>query len=233
MNQCLRGIVFLMVFQRKDYSNLRSGRLSAIAPSSRVSGRTFWLFSCSCGNEKIIDVASVASGAVRSCGCLHLERCRSGANQLKHGDARKGAVTRLHSIWRGVLKRAGDNWRSVDTRYRDRGIVVCEAWRDYPTFREWALSNGYADNLSIDRINNDGPYAPENCRWTDSKQQARNRRSSRNLTANGLTMTMAAWSEVSGLGSSTIKTRINRGWSVERAISTPPMPGVSGRPKKL
>lgn len=206
----------------------RFNRLTAI--KKEPDGR--WLFKCDCGTVKLSQISPIRHGVVKSCGCLHLERCRSGLNQLKHGDAKKGAVTRLHSIWRGMLKRAGKGYQSADTRYRDRGIGVCEEWSTYPPFKAWSELNGYADGLTIDRINNDADYSPKNCRWTTKKEQARNRRSSRILTANGRSQTIAAWAEESGLGASTIRTRLRRGWTMEKALLTPPMPGVTGRPQK-
>lgn len=156
---------------------------------------------------------------------------RSTTNALKHGDARPGQVARLHSLWRGMLKRAGTGYRSKHTSYRERGISVCEGWHDYVTFRTWALANGYTEELTLDRIDNDGNYTPENCRWATRSQQARNRRTSRLLTASGKTQTMAAWAEETGIGTSTISTRLNRGWSDERAVMTPPLP-IPGRPRK-
>ncbi len=222
----------LHMTKHHDLTGNRYGRLVAVEHKGYRRGATYWLFACDCGNRKEIAAPGVKSGAVRSCGCLHFERCSSGLNQLKHGDAKKGAVTRLHSIWRGMLKRAGNGYQSADTRYRDRGIGVCEEWSTYPPFKAWSELNGYADGLTIDRINNDDSYSPENCRWTTKKEQARNRRSSRILTANGKSQTIAAWSEESGLGASTIHTRLRRGWTLEKALLKPPMHGVTGRPRK-
>lgn len=167
-------------------------------------------------------LSPVRRGIVKSCGCFHLERCRAGANQTKHGDARAGAVTRLHSIWRGMLKRAGRGYQSKDTRYRDRAIAVCEEWLAYPAFKAWADGAGYADHMTLDRIDNDGNYEPCNCRWASRKEQARNRRSSRYLTLNGETHTLAEWCEIRGLRGPTVSTRLSRGWTPERALFTPP-----------
>lgn len=200
-----------------DATGQRFNRLIAVE-----KGRNdHWLFQCDCGTSKTMRLSPVRRGVVKSCGCLHRERCRAGINQTKHGDAKVGAVTRLHSIWRGMLKRAGGGYHSADTRYRDRGITVCEEWSEYPAFREWALANGYADNLSLDRIDNDGNYEPGNCRWANRKMQARNRRSSRLLTVGGRSRTIAEWCEIMNLKAPTVSTRLSRGWSHERAIMTP------------
>jgi hypothetical protein len=202
---------------RNEITGQKFGRLVAIGSSHK---REFWRFKCDCGAEKIIRKASVVRGDTRSCGCLHLERCRAGLNQRKHGDAQVGKVSRLHNIWRGMLKRCADG--SQDPRYRARGICVCDQWRDYITFKTWAEANGYSDTLTIDRIDNDGPYSPENCRWATIKEQCRNRRTSRLLTIAGKTQTAAAWAEQYGVSQSTIATRLARGWTAERAVFEKP-----------
>ena len=129
-----------------------------------------------------------------------------------------------------MLKRAGTGYQSKYIKYRERGISVCEEWHGYVAFKAWAMANGYADDLTIDRIDNDGNYEPSNCRWTTKKEQARNRRTSRVLTVSGRAQTMAAWAEETGISSSTISTRLHRGWSPERAVSAPPLP-IPGRPR--
>jgi len=131
-------------------------------------------------------------------------------------------VTRLHSIWRGMLKRCKPTSNAYATRrYAQRGIAVCDEWGSYVAFKEWSLSNGYADNLTIDRIDNDLGYSPENCRWADRKSQARNRRTSRLITAGNRTQTVAAWCEETAITASAIQSRLARGWTEERAVTVP------------
>jgi hypothetical protein len=110
--------------------------------------------------------------------------------------------------------------------YGGRGISVCAEWEDFVTFRNWALANGYQDNLSIERVDNDGDYCPENCTWISMSEQARNRRTNRMLTAFGETKYMRAWTrdERCQAGYSNLLRRIKRGWSSEEAISLPPDP---------
>jgi len=179
-----------------------------------------WLFVCECGTQKQIAGSAVKTGAIRSCGCLHMDRCRAGTNRLVHGDARFGAVCRLHSIWRGIINRCTPG-NVMAKGYAARGISVCDEWRDYTAFRSWATSSGYGESLTIDRIDVNGNYSPQNCRWVDRKAQARNRRTSRILTVGGISMTVAEWAERKGVAPRLISTRLRRGWPEDRAVNDP------------
>ena len=105
--------------------------------------------------------------------------------------------------------------------YGGRGITVCEEWMQYERFRDWALSNGYNDSLTIERINVNGNYEPSNCKWATRLEQANNLRSNHYLTANGVTMTLTEWSKATGLKRPTILTRLKLGWTEEDAVTLP------------
>ena len=106
--------------------------------------------------------------------------------------------------------------------YFDRGISICEDWKnDFLAFKEWSERNGYADNLTIDRIDNAKGYSPDNCRWTTTKQQSRNRRNNILITYDGETKTLVEWCEQLNLPYGTIEMRINRGWNGVEAITKP------------
>lgn len=135
---------------------------------------------------------------------------------VKHGDTK----ARLYALWREMRKRCNpsNNIHAI-RRYAARGIYVCAEWqRDYLAFKAWALSNGYVDGLSIDRIDNDGPYSPENCRWVTHKEQCRNRRTTRLITVEGVTRSRAEWLEQTGVSSSAFQAREERGWDTKRAL---------------
>ncbi len=200
-----------------DITGQTYGRLTALV---RLEGRpTRWQFSCSCGRQKTLRMSTVRSGAVKSCGCLHLERCKTGLNRRKHGQARVGQVTRLHSIWRGMLKRCSPNGNHLcREHYGARGIAVCAEWRSFEAFMLWSSANGYRDDLTIDRVDVNGGYTPENCRWASVKEQCRNRTTTRWVTIDGVTKSLAEWREDAGISGPAFYARVKRGWSVEKAL---------------
>ena len=129
---------------------------------------------------------------------------------------------RIGSIFGGLMLRC---YNKNDRSYRwygARGVGVFDEWRSNPfKFEEWALSNGYADDLTIDRIDPDKDYCPENCRWVNAKAQANNKRNNVTITYNGENRTVAEWAVILGIKETTIRGRLNRGWSKEEALNTP------------
>lgn len=178
-----------------------------------------WICKCDCGNVKTISGHSLRYGNTKSCGCLGREKGNENlliAQTPKHNQF----GTRLYNIWGKMNSRCNCKSATQYPRYGGRGIKVCEEWRKFIPFYEWSMANGYRDDLSIDRIDVNGNYCPENCRWVTWKQQANNRRNTRYLTYNGKTMCVKDWETETGINSVTIKHRIDKfGWSVERALT--------------
>lgn len=130
--------------------------------------------------------------------------------------------TRIYRIWNGIKSRCQNKNAKDYERYGGRGIAVCEEWQAFEPFYEWAMANGYRDDLSIDRIDNDGNYCPENCRWTTVRKQSRNRRSNRILEYNGVKKCLSEWDESVGAKTrGVVRQRLVRGWSIEKAVTTP------------
>lgn len=136
--------------------------------------------------------------------------------------------TRIHRIWSSMHERCERKSHEYFRCYGGRGIKICEEWNDYKKFREWALNNGYSENLTLDRIDVNGDYCPENCRWADWEIQQNNKRSNHNLTYGGKTQTISEWSRSTGINKTTIRARIMAGWSVEDVLNKPVRKRLNG-----
>lgn len=203
---------------RLDLTNKEYGRLIVLSLAYTKNGRTFWNCKCSCGNEKIILGKDLQNGHIRSCGCLRVETSRS--RMTTHG----ATDSRLYNIWTSMKARCETSKKQKFIKdYQNRGIKICAEWHDFSVFQKWALENGYKDDLSIDRIDNNKGYYPENCRWADNFTQANNKRNNHWLTYNNKTQTIAQWSKELGMKYNALNERLRKGWSVERALSTPIM----------
>lgn len=138
--------------------------------------------------------------------------------KIKHGLSK----TRIYSIWKDAKCRCSGNITKKSSIYIGRGITMCDEWiNDFMTFHKWAIENGYAENLSIDRIDTNNGYYPENCRWTTMVVQQRNKRNNHYLSFNGEIKTISEWSEITNISHATISGRILRGWSTEDALTKP------------
>jgi hypothetical protein len=201
--------------------NERFGKLSVIGEHHRDKKHVFYNCLCDCGNTAITREDCLKSGITRSCGCI--SRKRMGKINYKHGLSAKNR--RLYNIWKKMLDRCYNKKNNRYLRYGGRStapITVCEAWHDVTTFFEWALANGYKDNLTIDRIDTNGNYCPENCRWADDIRQANNRRTSHVITIHGEALTIAEWERKFGYKAHFIQNRLKNGWSEYDAVMTPP-----------
>lgn len=199
------------------------GRLTVIKESCIRSkqGRVCWDCLCECGNSCTVEGDKLQSGNTKSCGCLALE------TRTIHGMWK----TKLYQIWQGLEQRCHNENDNHYHSYGARGIYVCEEWRhQFETFRDWNYANfPNIDNLlasgyQLERIDNDGPYAPWNCRWATRKEQGRNTRKTRWVEVYGEKMSMAeAIERFAKVPSPTVWSRVDKfGWDIEKALTTPP-----------
>jgi len=212
---------------KNDLSGERFGRLtvtgvaeSTVEPSGKAV--RMWRCRCDCGNEITVAGHSLKKGNTKSCGCYKKEKAAT--SMKKHGKSKD----RLYRIWSSMKSRCQNKKLSTYRYYGGRGVTVCDEWRTFEAFYEWAMANDYKDGLTIDRKDNNGNYEPSNCRWATVKQQSNNRRSNHYITHDGKTMSLTDWAEEKRIPRRTLQNRINTlKWSAKKALTTPVQGGNS------
>lgn len=179
-----------------DITGQKYGRLTAIKSDGKSkSGKTLWLCKCDCGNYTHVPIDNLKSGNTKSCGCLQKENgVNRGRDSKKHGMTH----TPIYEAWRRIKDRCYNHKKDGYNRYGGRGIQVCDEWlgdNGFNNFYHWAIQNGYSEDLEIDRIDNDGNYCPENCRWVTKKVNMRNRSVNRWIETPWGKMTVADFAE--------------------------------------
>lgn len=210
-----------------DLTGQKFGRLTVIEYRGIKNTFAQWLCKCDCGNSVEVIGRSLRTGNTRSCGCL----CRElSTERLLKRNSNSVVVlghTRLKTIWRAMLQRCDNPSYKSYNIYGGRGIKVCNEWREFANFMEWAITNGYNENAprgecTIDRIDCDGNYEPSNCRWVSTREQNQNRRTPvQKFSYKGVTHTLPEWSNIVGMDVKVIRERLRMGWSMRRALYTP------------
>lgn len=197
-----------------DLSKKRYGRLTVLERDLKSPYKgTYWKCKCDCGCLTSVKSGNLKNGLVKSCGCLKHE---------SHNTHHK-SDTKLYKIWRGMLNRCYNQKTKSYKNYGGRGIIICDNWKNsFEAFYNWAINNGYCEGLSIERINNNKNYCPENCKWIPLGEQARNRRKNYSFTISGITKDLADWCKQYNMNYYLVHNRIYKlNWYVEKALITP------------
>jgi hypothetical protein len=205
-------------FNFVDIAGQRFGRLVVTEFSGIVNGRAHWVCLCDCGKTEIINGKNLRRGLTKSCGCLQSERAR--ANVLTHNKH----DSKVYHVYYGMKSRCLNTNNAAYNRYGGRGIVICDRWLE--SFENFYADMGDCpDGCSIDRIDNDAGYSPDNCRWVTVDIQNRNTRQNHMITYDGRTMCLADWAKEIGIDRATLYARISvHGWSANKALTTPLAP---------
>lgn len=191
------------------------GYWTIINQGKSPSGRFGYLCRCVCGTEKWVQTGSLRNGESKSCGCM-TGRILS-EQRTKHGKSRE----RIYKIWYSMMRRCNTPSSSEYHNYGGRGISVCDSWHDFTSFYEWAIQSGYLPLMTLDRIDNNGNYCPENCRWVDMKSQSNNRRTNLLIEYDGRTQTATQWADELGISRQTLLYRLKSGWSLSDLFTEP------------
>lgn len=203
--------------QSSELPGERRGRLVVVAKSDRTKdGRTIVECLCDCGNTAHVTLNNIRNGNTKSCGCL--------SNEVRAARAKKNAKHQMsgtaeYHAWEAIIQRCTNPKSQNYPEYGGRGITVCEKWRDFKAFFEDMGKR--PPKTSIDRIDNNGPYAPCNCRWTTASTQMKNTRKSNYFTVEGVRAHITDWGRESGITPNLIRARLRGGWSAKAALTTP------------
>lgn len=203
---------------KDDIVDRKFGRLTVIEFSHSNKNRIqYYRCKCDCGNETITRKSNLLNGTTKSCGCLQKEITLK--IHFRHGLSH----SRLYRIWKNMKQRCYNSKASRFEHYGGRGIKVCNEWHDdFMNFYNWAMENGYNDDLSIDRIDANGNYEPNNCRWISNKEQQNNKIKNRLIEYNGITRTVAEWANILGIGWTTLRARLESpNYTLEECFEKP------------
>lgn len=194
-----------------DLTGKRFGYWTVLKRAPNKGKRVFWLCRCVCGNVKIVQGTSLKNGVSKSCGCKKSE------NHFKSHGLHD---TALYRKWASVKNRCFNRNDKMYKHYGERDITMCDEWKnDFKAFYNWSMKNGYKENLELDRIDNDGNYCPENCRYVTHQENLRNMKRTLKVTFKGETKPLIDWCDELNLNYHTVYNRIyNLGWNIDKAL---------------
>lgn len=209
-----------MKIRGEDITGKRFGRLVAVEPVGKSDSHgVLWKCICDCGKERNVRLQYLKTGGTTSCGCYRNElrsalMARSAEWNTKHGQCRRTEKHHpLYGVWATMRGRCERPNHISYKNYGAKGIKVCEEWQDFQTFFDWAMSHGYERGLAIDRIDSDGDYFPENCRFITQAENNRNKKNLIYLTINGRKQLLVDWAKETGQPRARLHNRYYKGWS--------------------
>lgn len=208
--------------KKLDLTGKKINRLKILQYAGLDSQKnTIWKCLCDCGTIVTIRGSSIKRGTTKSCGCIQKEHAAKTSHKNKtHGHSVNKKTSSIYNIWTNMKSRCTNQNNPSYHNYGGRGIKICNEWLKFENFFK-DMGEPPTNKHQIDRINNDDNYYPENCQWTTSKCQNRNKRNNNLITFKGITQCITDWSKTIGINTSTIASRINRGWSVDKTMTTP------------
>ncbi|MCH5261605.1 MAG: hypothetical protein J1F42_01705 [Lachnospiraceae bacterium] len=196
-----------------DLTGRRYGSLVVIELAVDVPGKKKkWFCKCDCGKKIIVSGSNLQSGHTKHCKDCGLKL--SNESKVKHGKTR----TKIYYVWQGMINRCDRPSHKSYCDYGAKGIFVCDEWHNSKTFIDWALSNGYKEGLEIDRIDTNGSYCPENCRWVDRFENANNKTNNKIISHLGVERTLAEWARFYGVNYKNLSRNLSKGYSLEEAV---------------
>lgn len=191
--------------KKLELQGKRFGRWTVLceSPERTKGGVVKWVCKCDCGNTKSVTGVALKRGESTSCGCYNHDVITKVNPKYK---------TKLYAVWNGIKDRCYNKNNKSYHNYGSRGIALCDEWKTFEAFQEWAYANDYQEGLWLERIDNNKGYSPENCKFTTAKEQQNNKRTNVSLTINGRTQSLTRWAEENGIGVETLKRRIELGW---------------------
>jgi hypothetical protein len=203
----------MKLMKTEDLTGKRFERLVVIEKVGKTNrGSTLWKCQCDCGTVKLVVHAKLTSGNTKSCGCWRAEKF----HHTTHGLGKPPT----YGVWVNMKTRCYNTKTHNYNAYGERGIEVCDEWRNsFKEFHDWAMTHGYKSGLTLDRIDVNGDYCPENCRWVTLEVQGNNRRDNRFIEYGGKRQTISQWARELGMNYDTLRNRITNGWSVEDALT--------------
>lgn len=196
--------------QRIDITGEQYGLWTALEPSNQ-SGK--WKCQCVCGTIKDVYTSNLRSGKTHSCGC-HAKSVNS-ARMSTHNESK----SKLYGVWLAMRRRCYLKTTRDYENWGGRGIKVCDEWQSYEPFRDWAMTNGYQEGLTLDRKDNDKDYSPDNCRWVNRFVQSNNKRNNHFVEINGEIHTIAEWCRLRNIKKGAFQSRLKLGWTGEKLLA--------------